>query len=365
MDLAQCLSSAWISEHELEQASSLTRTDAARSLSGRFTTQLSNPGRSEAISGSRRLRHCLEAAVFFLGMGFFRLFGVERASAIGGWVGRTLIAPTRASRRARANLALAFPEKSEADIEYIVRAMWDNLGRVGSEYGYLPLMHCTGPNPRITVSGLEHVEAALQRGKGIIPFSGHFANWEVLAYAVRDNGIVGSTIVRPTNNPYVNRWLERTRAENGMPDQIPKGPRGARRAFALLRSQRHVCMMVDQRTSEGIPALFFGHDVMTTPLPAALALKLGVTLLPVSNERLPGACFHVRFYPPIELPNSGDYERNLWALTAKLTEFIEARVRERPEQWLWIHRRWQAKGAVLRKRAQALASDHASDETEA
>ena len=321
---------------------------------GRIAPRFSNAAGSEAIPLSRRLRHYLEAAIFFFGIGFFHLFGVERASDIGGWIGRTLISPTRASRRARANLALAYPEKSEAEIERIVRAMWDNLGRVGAEYGYLPLMHSLGPNPRITVSGLEHVEAALARGKGIIPFSGHFANWEVLAYAVRDCGIVGSTIVRPTNNPYVNRWLERIRAQNGMPNQIPKGPRGARRAFALLRGQKHVCMMVDQRTSEGIPASFFGHEVMTTPLPAALALKLGVSLLPVSNERLPGAYFHVRFHPLIELPNTGDYQRDLLALTAKLTEFIEARVRERPEQWLWIHKRWQPKGAILRKRAQAL-----------
>ncbi len=305
---------------------------------------------------SRRLRHYLEAAFFFSGMAFFRLFGVERASSIGGWIGRVLISPSRASRRARANLTLAFPEKSPAEIEGIIRAMWSNLGSVGGEYAYLPLMHSVGPNPRIKISGFENVEAALARGKGIIPFSGHFANWEVLAYAVRDSGIIGGTIVRPTNNPHVNRWLEKVRAENGMPDQIPKGPRGTRRVFALLRNRGHVCMMVDQRASEGIPALFFGHEVMTTPLPAALALKLGVALLPVSNERLPGARFHVRFHPLIELPNTGDYRRDLLVLTAKLTEFIESRVRERPEQWLWIHKRWQAKGATLRKRAQALAS---------
>ena len=178
---------------------------------------------------SRRLRHCLEAAVFFSGMAFFRLFGVERASSIGGWIGRVLISPSWASRRARANLTLAFPEKSATEIEQLVRAMWSNLGSVGGEYAYLPLMHSVGPDPRITISGLENVEAALERGKGIIPFSGHFANWEVLAYAVRDSGIIGGTIVRPANNPYVNRWLEKVRAENGMPDQIPKGPRGTRR----------------------------------------------------------------------------------------------------------------------------------------
>jgi hypothetical protein len=108
---------------------------------------------SEALPLPRRLRYYLEAAIFFSGIGFFRLFGVERASNIGSWIGRTLISRTPASRRARANLALAFPEKSEAEIEHIVRAMWSNLGRVGGEYAYLPLMHSVGPNPRIQVSG--------------------------------------------------------------------------------------------------------------------------------------------------------------------------------------------------------------------
>src|SRR5215471_12845400 len=140
-----------VASHELEGASSLTTTDSARSVFDRFAPHVTNSATAKAIPLPRRLRHYLEAAIFFFGIGFFHLFGVKRASDIGGWIGRTLISPTRASRRARANLALAYPEKSEAEIERIVRAMWDNLGRVGAEYGYLPLMHSLGPHPRITV----------------------------------------------------------------------------------------------------------------------------------------------------------------------------------------------------------------------
>ena len=216
--------------------------------------------------------------------------------------------------------------------------------------------HATGTHPRITVSGLEHAEAALTRKKGIIPFSGHFGNWEIIAYAVRDSGISGGTIVRPTNNPYVNRWLEKIRAENGMPEQIHKGIKGTKRVFAALRNGGAVCMMVDQRTSEGVPALFFGHEAMSTPLPAAMALKLGVTLLPVSAERLPGARFHVRFHAPLALEETGDYQHDVLALTARLARFIEDEIRRRPEQWLWIHKRWNDPGA-RRRRATALTKE--------
>src|SRR5437763_10958964 len=85
---------------------------------------------------SRRLRHYLEAAGFFLVIGFFRLFNIDRASAIGAWIGRNLVAPTPLSRRAMSNLRQAFPEKDEAEIGAIVVAMWDNLGRVMAEHAH-------------------------------------------------------------------------------------------------------------------------------------------------------------------------------------------------------------------------------------
>jgi KDO2-lipid IV(A) lauroyltransferase len=294
-------------------------------------------------------------------MGFNRLFGLDRASEIGAWVGRNIFALSPLSRRALANLQLAYPELAEAEIARIAQAMWDNLGRIGAEYAYLSDIHSIGTNPRIRVSGTENIDAAIKRGKGIILFSGHLANWEIMPWTVRDYGLLGGVIVRPTNNPYVNRWLEKLRAKNGMPDQIAKGPQGTRRVFTLLRQGKCVCMLVDQRASEGIPAPFFGQDVMTTPVPAALALKIGASLIPVSNERLEGSRFHVRFHPLIEPVHTGDYTRDLLSLTATLTEFVEARVRERPEQWLWIHKRFQAKGAPLRKRAQAIAESRAAE----
>src|SRR5258707_9177401 len=155
----------------------------------------------------RRLRHYLEAAGFFLVMGFFRLFPIARASAIGAWIGRNLVAPTPLSRRAVENLRQAFPEKDPAEIGAIVIAMWDNLGRVMAEYAHLDEIRWRGPNPRIELTGIENVEAAKARGKGLIIMSGHFANWEIMPFVGHEYGFTGGVVVRPTNNPYVNRWL--------------------------------------------------------------------------------------------------------------------------------------------------------------
>jgi KDO2-lipid IV(A) lauroyltransferase len=300
----------------------------------------------------------LEAAGFFLVVGFFRLFSIDRASAIGGWIGRKLVAPTYLSRRPLRNLRLAFPEKSEAEIRNILTAMWDNLGRVMGEYPHLDKLHWAGANPRIAMSGTEHLDEAKSRGKGVMLVSGHFANWEIMPFVGREYGFSGGTLVRPPNNPYVSRWMEAIRARNGMQEQIPKGAQGMRRTFALLRKGEAICLLVDQRASEGIKVPFFDREAFTTPAPAALALKLGAVIIPVSNERTAGAHFRMRAYPIIEPPNTGDADADLVEFTAKITRFIEDRVRENPGQWLWIHKRWVKDNAPMRRRAQAQLSEN-------
>ncbi len=316
-----------------------------------------------AIPWPRRLRYLAEAAGFFVVIGFFRLFSVERASAVGAWIGRVGVAPTGLSKLARENLRAAYPDKTAEQIEALIRAMWDNLGRVMAEYAHLDKIRWKTAKPRIEVSGVEHIAEAQARGRGVLLVSAHFANWEVMPIIGHELGLPGAAVVRPANNPYVNRWLDRLRLRNGMPEIIAKGAAGTRRIFTLLRKGECICIMVDQRVSEGIPAPFFGRDALTTPAPAALALKLGAAVLPITNVRTGGAHFHFRAHPPIEPPNTGDPERDLVTYTAAINAFMETQVREHPEQWLWIHRRWVDPDAALRKRAQALSRGGATNAT--
>ncbi len=99
-------------------------------------------------------------------------------------------------------------------------------------------------------------------------------------------------------------------------------------------------MLADQKTYQGVPAPFFGRDALTTPVPASLALKMGSALVPVSCVRLDGAHFRMTIHPPITIKPSGNNERDVLALTAKMNAKIEEVVRKRPSQWLWVHRRW-------------------------
>ena len=309
---------------------------------------MSNP------ASPRKFRYVLEAGLFFFVIGIFRLLGVDKASAVGGFIGRTILYRTPIADRGRLNLIAAFPEFSKSKIESILREVCDNLGRTAAEYAHLDKFDFGGPDARVEMVGLERVAAARARGKGVICFSGHFANWELMAFAASRLFDGEGEVYRPVNNPYVDKWLVAQRRKNGPADQIPKGPGGTRRLFTLLRRGQIAALLVDQKTNEGVPVPYFGRDAMTTPAPAAIALRLDCALVPASIERLGGARFRCHVHPPIEFAASGDYERDVLDLTAQLTRKIEDIVRERPSQWLWIHRRWpteRAQDQVRGKRA--------------
>jgi KDO2-lipid IV(A) lauroyltransferase len=303
-----------------------------------------NPTAAKALAPLKTLRYVGEAIPFFLFMGLFKLLGIDAASALGGFIGRHVFYRiTGVADRARVNLKAAYPDMPQAQAESIIREMFDNLGRTVAEYPHLDKLKLGGPGARLQILGDAHGNAAVATGKGAMFISGHFANWEAMPVMASELGYEGGLVYRPPNNPYVARYISRQRARSGPKEQISKGAQGTRRIFTLLRKGRTILMLVDQKTDEGVAAPFFGRDAMTTPAPAALALKLGSLLLPASNERLRGARFRMTIHPPIAFTPSGDQDKDILALTAAINAAVEEMVRARPSQWLWIHRRWPAK----------------------
>jgi KDO2-lipid IV(A) lauroyltransferase len=297
-------------------------------------------GRPSSVSN--RLRYWAEAAPFYFFMGLFRLVGIDAASALGGFIGRHVFYRiTPVTDRARENLRASYPEIKQEEMETIIREMCDNLGRTVAEYPHLDKLKLHGTNPRLEIEGKEIADAEIARGKGVMFISGHFANWEAMPVTATQLGYEGGLVYRPPNNPYVDRFISRMRASAGPQIQISKGAHGTRRIFTLLRRGQCILMLVDQKTEQGVSAPFFGREAPTTPAPAALALKLGASLLPTSNERLKGARFRTHIRPPIQFAPTGNHDADVLALTAKINEAIEACVRARPSQWLWIHRRWK------------------------
>jgi len=289
-----------------------------------------------------RLRYGAEAAAFFSFIGLTRLIGLHASSAMGGWIGRNIFyRVTPIMDRARENLRAAFPEKSDAERERIVVDMCDNLGRTVAEYGHLAKFTLTGDNPRLEVVNPDYGRQAYDSGKGVMFFSGHFANWEMMPFTARQLGFDGGEVYRPPNNPYIDRWLVGQRTKNGPSDQIAKGVQGTKRIFTLLRRGKAIFLLTDQKTNEGIAAPFFGREAMTTPAPAMFALKLGAILLPAVNERIDGGRrFRMTIYPPLQYTPTGEHDRDVHALTCLINDAVEKMVRANPSMWLWIHRRW-------------------------
>lgn len=295
---------------------------------------------SKRLPSAKTLRYLIEAAAFFFALGFFRILGLDAASAVGGFLGRHVFRHMGVMNRARENVRAAYPDKTPEELEGIITGMCDNLGRTAAEYAHLDKLRIDGDNPRLTFSGTAFGDQAYARGKGVIFFSGHFANWEVMPFAAAQFGYKGGEVYRPVNNPYVDRWIVAQRKNNGTPNQIAKGPRGTRQIFTSLRRGEGVFLLADQKTNEGLPVSFFGRKAMTTLAPAMLALKCGAVLVPASNERIAGARFQIRLHEPIEFSPSGDDARDVYDLTVAITQRIEQIVRDRPSQWLWLHRRW-------------------------
>jgi KDO2-lipid IV(A) lauroyltransferase len=216
--------------------------------------------------------------------------------------------------------------------------MWDNLGRVAAEYPHLRSIRVFEPDGRVETRGFENVDRARAAGRRMIFFSGHLANWEIAALAAGQYGIDIAQIYRAANNPRVDRLVARLRGEIG--ELIPKGRVGSRRAVAALRRGGHLSMLVDQKLNDGIAVPFFGRAAMTAPALALLALHYDCDVLPARVERLGGARFRLTIHPPLPLVKSGDHHADVLALMVTVNATLEGWIRERPEQWFWLHRRW-------------------------
>jgi Kdo2-lipid IVA lauroyltransferase/acyltransferase len=288
-------------------------------------------------AAARHVAHGGEAAALVAVMAVFACLPVGLASAIGGFLGRTIGPRLRASRVARRNLGRALPGNSESENERILRAMWDNLGRAVAENPHLRRI-CAAGSGRVEIVNGEAIAALLATGRPSLLFGGHLANWEVGPTTI--HRIMGSALLsvyRAANNPWVDRLQRRgLRARLA----VAKGAQGGRELIRHLRRGGHVAMLVDQKLNDGIAVPFFGRDAMTAPAIARLAQQFDCPIVPVRVERLGGARFRFTVEPSFTVADSGNAAADVQAAMARVNAVIEAWVRVRPEQWLWLHRRW-------------------------
>lgn len=293
-----------------------------------------------ADAGRKRLRYFIEGLGAAIVYGIYRAMPLPMASAVGGWFARTIGPRVGVSNRARKHLRRAMPELSEAGIEEIVRGMWDNLGRVIAEYPHLGKFQVYDPNGYVDTRGVIRAlkDQPPPRDKHYIFFSAHYGNWEIATLAVTQAGLKAAEIYRAANNPFVDRLIFNARSVVGS-ELIAKGASG-RRAVAAFHNGAQLCLLVDQKMNNGIPIPFFGRDAMTEKMLARLALRYDCTVVPVRVERLRGVHFRLTFEDPLPVTRTGDDEADQRALMTRINRRVEEWVRERPDHWFWLHRRW-------------------------
>jgi len=281
----------------------------------------------------------LEAVGFDLFTGLVRLLGVDAASAFGGWLIRTLGPLSGATHRlARRNIELAFPDNDSAWREQVLADQWENLGRTFFE---IPVMERVLPSTgRVELLNGERLHQIAAGGRPVVFVSGHFSNWEVMPAAIVDSGVICQMTYRATNNPYVDDRIKKSRFRYGVRLFAPKGGDGSRELLKAMNRGESVALMNDQKFNSGVAAPFFGHLAHTAPAPTRLALRFGTVLQPMSVQRIKGARFRAVVHEPIELPHTGNRSEDIAAGVRAVNAFVEARIRERPSEWFWVHKRW-------------------------
>jgi KDO2-lipid IV(A) lauroyltransferase len=288
----------------------------------------------------RTLSWRMEAFGFDVFSALVRALPVDVVSATGAWLGRTLGPLTGADRTARRNLRIAFPDMTQAERGRILRSQWENFGRYIFEFPIADRL--TPESGRVEVAGAERFAAIAASGRPAVFISGHFANVEIMAAVILASGLACDVTYRAANNPFVDERIKKSRFNYGVRLFAPKGAEGARDLLEALKAGRSIAMLNDQKYDGGVAGLFFGHTVMTNPAAVRLALRYGTLIQPLSIRRTRGARFQVTAHEPIAVESMSDKASAVEAGVARINAFIEARVRERPGEWWWMHRRWPA-----------------------
>ena len=233
------------------------------------------------------------------------------------------------------NLEIFSKDLTKERKDEIISNMWKNYGKTFIEYIFLDQFKKNIIN--IEIEGKENLKKILENKKPVIFISGHFANYELMSMEIVKSNVKLATIYRPLNNYFLNPMMEFLRRKYVCKNQIKKGVSGVREAMEYLKKNYSIALMIDQRVSEGERVNFFGKPALTTTLPAQLAIKFDLSIVPVFIERNENDQFKIKFYSEIR---ARKFE-NKFQLTEKLNNLLEDMILYKPDQWIWSHNRWK------------------------
>ena len=247
----------------------------------------------------------------------------------------SIIAPIFKSKKIiKKNLKIFNKNISKLEEDTIISNVWKNYGKTFIEYIFLDIFR--RESSHIKIYGKENLDRIKRSKKPVVFISGHFSNFELMSMEITKNEIKLATIYRPLNNYFLNPFMEYLRKKYICKHQIKKGIKGVREAIEFIKKNYSIALMIDQRVSEGERIDFFNQPALTTTLPAQLAIKFNLSIIPVFIERDKNN-FIIKFNDEIR---PSDFKDKI-DLTKKLNNEIEKMILKNPNEWIWSHNRWK------------------------
>jgi len=287
---------------------------------------------------------------------FFNLLSRKNAIFGGETLGRWAFFLLKDARRTTLkNLRSAFKKaKSEKELRIIALDVFQEIGKNAADVARLRKLDPSGIDEIIEIEGVEHLDRAYKKGKGVIVLTGHIGNFELLAACLSLKGYKFSVIGRELYDARLNRLLIKNRESVGL--ENISSSQDVRRAIKALRAGRLLGVLADQDSTKvkGIFVDFFGRAARTPVGPAFLHLKIGSPIIPVAILRERNERYRILVKPPLKFESRGDKNQDVRELTERYTEILEQIIREHPSQWLWMHARWKSRPASSGQKIQPL-----------
>ena len=287
-------------------------------------------------------RYFLEFAIVIIFFLIFKIIGLKLSSNFGEIIGKYFGPLFRKKAIAKKNILIAFPDLNENSINEMIERMWKNIGRIFGEYIHINKFSIIDLKKiKIGYPNKNNFEILKKNNKPVVFFSGHFANFELMAKCLHELGFNIGAIYRPLNNIFLNPIMEFIRKKYICPIQIEKGSNGTKKLIKHISNNNPLALMVDQRLSSSIRVPFFDQPATTTITPAQLAIKYDALLVPVFLKRLEKTNFEFFIEEPLITNRTNDYDKDIFNITQIMNIKIEEFIKRDPAHWLWSHDRWK------------------------
>jgi KDO2-lipid IV(A) lauroyltransferase len=288
------------------------------------------------------IRYFLEFILVIFFFLVFKIIGLKLSSDLGEIIGKYFGPLFRKKTIAKKNILIAFPNFNEKSINEMIDRMWKNIGRIFGEYIHINKFSIIdNSKKKIVFTNRDDAEILKKNNKPIVFFSGHFANFELMAKCLQELGFNIGAIYRPLNNIFLNPIMEFIRKKYICPIQIEKGSNGTKKLIKHISNNNPLALMVDQRLSSSIRVPFFDQPATTTITPAQLAIKYDALLVPVFLKRLEKTNFEFFIEEPLITNRTNDYDKDIFNITQIMNIKIEEFIKRDPAHWLWSHDRWK------------------------